>query len=127
MKSKEELLNLLKIVILSLKMENKSSPYIRIKDEAVSKFLQISNRDDVDISTNDIINLYGKMSDQDRSNVRYMFIITYTDKNDITNYYYKCHLGSFLISKSTVNIWGKWFCICGTIWYQGIYEKSCSN
>ena len=75
MKSKEELLNLLKIVILSLKMENMSSPYFRIKDEAVSKFLKISNRDNVDISTNDIINLYSKMSDQDRSNIRYIFII----------------------------------------------------
>ena len=70
-KCKEELLNLLKIVILSLKMENKSSNSLRIKDQAVTKYLKISNQDTVDISTDDIVNLYSKMSDQDRSNVRY--------------------------------------------------------
>lgn len=76
MESREELLDLLKIVILSLKMENKSSPSLRIKDKAVSKYLQISNRDDLDVTTNDIINLYSKMSDQDRNNVRYTHTFT---------------------------------------------------
>ena len=92
MESREELLNLLKIVILSLKMENKSSPSFRIKDEAVSKYLQISNRDNVNITTNDIIKLYSKMSDQDRNNVRY--IKTFTMRKISLS---KWHLGSFLI------------------------------
>ena len=52
-------------------MENKSSPSLRIYDQAVTKYLKISNQDAVDISTDDIIQLYSKMSDQDRSNVRY--------------------------------------------------------
>ena len=92
MESKEELLDFLKIVILSLKMENKSSPSFRIKDEAVSKYLQISNRDDVDITTNDIIKLYSKISDQDRNNVRYINTFTMRKISLL-----KWHLGSFSI------------------------------
>ena len=67
-------MNLLKIVILSLKMENKSSPSLRIHDQAVSKYLEIAKKDTLDISSDDIIKLYGKISDQDRNNVRYINI-----------------------------------------------------
>lgn len=70
LKGRDELLDLLKIVILSLRMENESSSSFKIMKQAVMKYLNISKRDNVDISNEDIINLYSKMSDQDRNKVR---------------------------------------------------------
>lgn len=70
LKGRNELLDLLKIVILSLRMENESSSSFKIMKQAVMKYLNISKRDNVDISNEDIINLYSKMSDQDRNKVR---------------------------------------------------------